>query len=264
MTVYKGDKPAWLQTAIDSIASQTIPPFEFVIVVDGPISDSLDEVLRRYMTQSHIFHVIRLKENHGLAFALNVGLRNCRCPIIMRMDADDYSLPSRYEKQIEVMLSRNLDFIGSNVEEFEGSLDNVISKAVMPVYSDELIRMAKKRNPIRHPSLVIKKSALEAVGAYDAKLLNGQDYDLIVRLLMAGFQGGNINETLVKMRVSPEFYSRRGGWKYFVRMRALKRKLYKIGFYNKWDYFVGVTAHFVSSMIPQKIRKVIYLKLLRS
>lgn len=52
MPLYKNDNPEWLKLAIDSMLNQTIPPSEFVIVVDGPIPDTLKNIVEVYKSQN--------------------------------------------------------------------------------------------------------------------------------------------------------------------------------------------------------------------
>ena len=49
MSVYYKEKPAYLKTSIESMLNQTIPPDEFVIVKDGPLSKELDAVIDTFI-----------------------------------------------------------------------------------------------------------------------------------------------------------------------------------------------------------------------
>lgn len=264
MSVYSGDKPRWVSVAINSMLNQTLPVSEFVVVIDGPISLELTKVLDDFTREDSRFVVVPLNVNRGLPNALNVGLKECSNEIVVRMDADDYSDPARCEKQIHALISENLDFVGTNVDEFSSDDLTPIAHVVLPESNEDILKMAKRRMPMRHPSLVFRKKILENVGGYDNTLLKAQDYDLVVRLLVAGFKCKNIQEPLVKMRVSPDFYKRRGGLKYFKKIQLVKKKLYQIGFYSKTDYAIGTSVHFVSCILPNAFRGFLYNKLLRN
>src|SRR5699024_12827165 len=71
------------------------------------------------------------------------------------------------------------------------------------LFRSEIIEFAKKRNPFNHPCVMYKKSAVKAVGSYqDFYLL--EDYYLWLRMLMAGYQGYNIQEPLLHMRAGSD------------------------------------------------------------
>ena len=103
MSVYGKEKPEYLQASMESMFDQTVPPDDFVLVCDGPLTEELDEVISRLQVKYEILHVIRLSENRGLANALNVGITACKCELIARMDSDDIARPYRCEKEIEIL-----------------------------------------------------------------------------------------------------------------------------------------------------------------
>ena len=115
MCTYGKDNPLWLKTAIESILNQTAKPNEIVLVVDGPVPDELDCVIKEYEA-SPIFKVIRLKENMGHGHARRIGLDNCAFELVALMDSDDISTPERFSKQIEHFKNDNtLDIVGGNI-----------------------------------------------------------------------------------------------------------------------------------------------------
>ena len=99
MSLYKKEKPEYLSECLASILSQTLLPKEIVIVVDGPITPDLSEVLAVYQSKSGLLRLLPQKENKGLGYTLAVGVTACRCELIARMDTDDLMLPSRLETQ---------------------------------------------------------------------------------------------------------------------------------------------------------------------
>ena len=188
--------------------AQTFPTDDFVLVCDGSLSEELDAVIdvkQREMGQ--ILNVVRLAKNVGLGNALNEGIRHCRHELVARMDSDDIAYPDRCEKQIAVFNTHSEVSICSGiVEEFTTDPDTVDTKRVPPETDAEIVEFAKKRNPFNHPCVMYKKSAVEAVGSYqDFYLL--EDYYLWLRMLMAGYQGYNIQEPLLHMRAGSDTVS---------------------------------------------------------
>ena len=120
MSVYKKEKPEYLQMAIESMLKQTIPPNDFVLVCDGPLTRELDSVILTVRDQyPSLFQVIRLSQNSGLGNALNIGLKACKNELVARMDSDDLSLPYRCELQLNAFKKEpELVFCSGNIAEF--------------------------------------------------------------------------------------------------------------------------------------------------
>ena len=103
MSVYSKTNTDDLKMSIDSMLNQTVIPEQFVIVLDGPVGQGLLELLATYQAEySEIFSIVSLKENHGLAYALNEGIKASRNKLIARMDTDDIAKPERCEKQLKM------------------------------------------------------------------------------------------------------------------------------------------------------------------
>ena len=160
MPLYKNDNPEWLKLAVDSMLGQTIPPDEFVIVVDGSLPDVLRNIVAGYEEENKgLFNVHYFEQNRGLGVTLADGVKLCRNELIARMDADDYSVPERCEKQLKVFdICPDCDVIGSNVDEFIGDISNVVARVRLPQTNNEMKDFAKRRCPVRHPTLMYKKS----------------------------------------------------------------------------------------------------------
>jgi glycosyltransferase involved in cell wall biosynthesis len=223
MPVYAKDNPEWLKTAIDSMLAQTLPPSEFVIVKDGKITDELDLILSKYKEENPaLFKITGFPENRGVGLASRLGVETCAFEYIARMDADDYCLPERIEKQfLAFQKNEKLGAVGCMVDEFIGEITNITSHVRLPENHEDIVKFAKKRCPIRHSALLIKKSALLSAGNYgDIRI--GEDYDIAVKLIMHGFELYNLPETLVYMRVSPDFFKRRGGIKFLKKSASFQ------------------------------------------
>ncbi|MDF2685852.1 MAG: hypothetical protein K0S55_1033, partial [Clostridia bacterium] len=97
--VYKNDNPDYFNEALYSIIKQTKKPNEIILVVDGPVTSHIDEIINKYEAEPFI-KVIRLSENIGHGNARRIGLENCSNELIALMDADDISISNRFEKQL--------------------------------------------------------------------------------------------------------------------------------------------------------------------
>lgn len=264
MSVYYKEKPEWLKYSIESMLAQTIPTSDFVIVEDGTLTDELEEIIKFYEREySDLFHIIRLEKNQGLGVALRIGIKKCKYEYVARMDSDDYSYPTRIEEQFKVLDEQpNLGMIGTNVDEFYEEISNVVSYVELPKTQDEIVKFSKTRCPFRHPSLLYKKSEVIKAGNYQDFYLC-EDYDLYIRMIKNGCLCYNIQKPLVSMRIGEDFYKRRGGIKYLKTMLRFKTIQLKDGYFSFWDYLKGCISHTIVCLLPNCIRKNIYIKLLR-
>ena len=109
MSVYNGEK--YLVQAIDSILNQTYQNFEFIII-DDCSTDNSSHILQEYAQKDSRIKIIKKEKNIGIkGFIknLNLGISLAKGKYIARMDADDISLPERFQKQVD-FLENNSDF----------------------------------------------------------------------------------------------------------------------------------------------------------
>ena len=264
MSVYYKEKPEWLDISIQSMLNQTIKTNDFVLVEDGPLTKELDEIVNKYtINNPNLFNVVKLKENVGLGSALKIGIENCKNELIARMDSDDIAVPERCQKQIEKFIKNDeLAICGSNIIEFIDDIQNQQAYRKLPETDTDIKKYMKRRNPLGHPSVMFKKSKVLEAGNYRTYYLC-EDYDMWVRMAQKNAKFYNIQEPLVYMRISEDFYKRRGGFKYLKSMLKFKNEQYRNGFYTTKDYIISSGAHIVMCIIPNRLRNVLYKKILR-
>lgn len=265
MSVYYKEKPKYLKQAIESIQGQTFPTDDFVLVCDGPLNAGLDAVITaKQQEMESALHVVRLAKNGGLGNALNEGMKHCKNELVARMDSDDISCPDRCKKQIAVFnMHPEISICSGIVEEFTVDPGIVDAKRVPPETNVEIVEFAKKRNPFNHPCVMYKKSAVEAVGSYqDFYLL--EDYYLWLRMLMAGYQGYNIQEPLLHMRAGADLYLRRAGWRYAKTQAKLFKFMKQQGFIGNGQYVKSCMIRCGAALVPNWLRKLMIEKVLRS
>lgn len=264
MSVYYNENPIWFDNSINSMFEQTLRPKEFILVEDGKLTEELDEVVNKYLKEfPEIFKVVKLERNVGLGIALKIGIEECSCEYIARMDSDDYSVPNRIEKEFEVFeKDNNIGMVGSNVAEFIDNIENIICNVALPENYDDIIKFSKKRNPFRHPSIMFKKSEVLKAGNYREYYLC-EDYDMWLRMLRNNCKCYNIQENLVFMRISKDFYKRRGGIKYLKSINKLKKEQMSVGYFSKIEYLKSIIPHAIVCLMPNFMRNFIYKKMLR-
>ena len=264
MSVYHKERPEYLKQAIESIQVQSLSTNDFVLVCDGPLNDELDAVIQtKQLEMGENLNVVRLAKNGGLGNALNEGIKHCKNELVARMDSDDIAYPNRCEKQIAVFNTHSEVSICSGiVEEFTTDPNTVDTRRVPPETNAEIIEFAKKRNPFNHPCVMYKKSAVKAVGSYqDFYLL--EDYYLWLRILMAGYQGYNIQEPLLHMRAGSDMYKRRAGWKYAKTQAKLFKFMKQQGFIGNGQYIKSCVIRSGSALAPNWLRKFMFERVLR-
>ena len=264
MSVYYKEKPEYLLESMESIYAQTIPTDNFVLVCDGALTPALDAAISTMQEKyGDRLYVHRLAKNGGLGNALNEGIKHCKNELVARMDSDDIAYQDRCQKQIKVFERHpEVSICSGIVEEFTRNPRIIDTRRVPPETNEEIIEFAKKRNPFNHPCVMYKKSAVEAVGSYqDFYLL--EDYYLWVRMLMAGYQGYNIQEPLLHMRAGSDMYKRRAGWKYVRTQVRLFKFMRDTGFIGSGQYIKSCIIRSGSSLAPNWLRKFMFEQILR-
>ena len=264
MSVYHREKSEFLRQSMESIYNQTVKTNDFILVCDGPLNDKLDKVIEEMQEKfGESLHVHRLAKNGGLGNALNTGIKDCKNELVARMDSDDISYPDRCERQVNVFLHHpEVSVCSGIVEEFTTDPMKVDARRIPPETNDKIIEFAKSRNPFNHPCVMYRKSAVEEVGSYqDFYLL--EDYYLWLRMLMAGYQGYNLQVPLLHMRAGSDMYKRRGGFKYVKSQIALFEFMKRREFITEGQFLKSCLLRGGASLAPNWLRKLMFEKVLR-
>lgn len=262
--VYGKDNAGHFDCALDSIAKQTKLPDEVVLVVDGPISAEIQNVIDKYKGIFQNFITEYLPENKGLGIARRVGTAMCSHELIAMMDADDIAVKDRFEKQLQCFEEDfALSVCGGYIYEFIDNVENVVGVREVPLCNQEIKIFMKKRCPFNHVTAMIKKSELEKSGGYLDWYYN-EDYYLWLRMYLQGSKFQNIPQNLVYVRVGSDMYARRGGIKYFRSEKKLQQYMLKHKIIGHYTYFVNIVKRFIVQVIlPNKIRAFVFQKFAR-
>ncbi len=263
MCVYGKDNPDWFRTAVNSIIDQTKSPDEVVLVVDGPVPEELDCVIKEF-EKKPIFKVIRLEVNKGHGEARRTGLSNCTHELVALMDADDISAPDRFEKQLDLFEKNpGLTIAGSSITEFVGEPENIVGARVVETEDAKIKADMKKRCPMNQMTVMFRKSAVENVGGYIDWYCD-EDYYLWLRLMLGDAQFANTPDYLVNVRVGKEMYQRRGGKKYFLSEAKLQKYMLDNKVIGFGTYSVNIAKRLiVQVLMPNKLRSWVFKKFAR-
>ena len=202
MSVYNGERYA--PEAVESILAQTFRDFEFILIDDGS-TDGSKALLEGYAKRDPRVRLVS-RPNKGLTKTLNEGLDLARGEFIARMDADDVSLPTRFEKQV-AFLRANPDVVcvGARVLRVD-PYGSPLSESDHKLTHEEIDRQLMEEGlgwAITHPVAMMRRDAVAKVSGYREQFRTSQDLDLWLRLAEVG-RLANLPEVLLKYRYHPE------------------------------------------------------------
>ena len=243
-------------------------PDEFILVKDGPLGDELENIIDDFIKECPtLFTIIQNKKNLGLGPALRKGVEKSRNELIARMDSDDYSCPDRCERQLKVFEGDySLGMVGSYEAEFIGEINNIVSIHKKPEKSSEIFKYMRRRCAVLHPTVMYKKSEVIKSGNYQETSVYPlyEDYDLFSRMIFdKKVKCYNIQDTIYYIRTSEDFYERRGGLAYARTALRFKWHLFKRKNISLMDFIISGFGQFLVCILPNKLRKLFYLKVLR-
>ncbi|GAA0352382.1 glycosyltransferase [Morganella psychrotolerans] len=262
LSVYFKENAIFLNDSLNRIINNSEKPTEVVIVKDGPLTDQLNLTIENWEKEyPNIIKTIDLPENIGLGKALNEGIKHCSNEWIFRMDTDDICLPNRFKKQINYLQENpHISLLGGNIEEFNEDMTESNGQRNIAIEHNNILKLAKKRNPFNHVTVAFKKSAVLAVGGYQHHLYM-EDYNLWIRMISSDYKTHNLQDVLVNVRAGTIMVSRRRGLKYIkseLQLAKLKIKL-------KIDTPLSATLIFamrsIPRLLPTSILNIIYKKL---
>lgn len=265
MSVYYKEKAEYLRLAMNSMMEQTVPPDEFLLICDGPLTEELDAVVDEFCEKyPSIMNVIRQKKNMGLGVTLNIGVQRCRNELIARMDSDDIALPQRMEMQLAVMEKYpEISVLGGQIAEFCDDPDQIIAYRKVPTEPAEIRQFIKRRNPMNHMTVVLRKSHVLGVGNYQ-DVPGFEDYFLWSSLVAAGYELRNVKSVCCRVRANAGLYSRRGGTRYFQNTMRVERFLLEKKLITPGEFRENVMLRFAGSvLLPARFRRTFFMKFLR-
>jgi glycosyltransferase involved in cell wall biosynthesis len=199
MSVHNDEE--YLEQAIKSILAQTYGDFEFLITDDSSTDESRS-IIQQYAEHDDRIREFVNAENRGLTKTLNDMLRRVNGQLVARMDADDIARRCRFEKQVRVFESEpSVDVVFGDTCFIDNQGDPVCI-SWRPDES-EIIKLLGTRCYIPHPTVMVRASAIQAVGGYDESYWTGQDHDLWRRMRDHGATFHYLSEVLLDYRLNP-------------------------------------------------------------
>jgi len=210
--VYKNDDPVFLREALTSVFNQSGISFDVHIIVDGPIYEELEVVLKEF---SPDIYITRLPKSMGLGIALNTLFEEKiydKYDIAIRFDADDINYPNRFNTLVNKMLAEDVQLVGSHIYEIDEN-SKIIGSRKVPLSYSKIYWYRNFINPFNHPSTAMNIEALRYVGGYRHCYLH-EDWLLWLYFMKMGYKVENIDDFLVGFRMNKGTIDRRFGTEY--------------------------------------------------
>lgn len=234
-----------LLEALDSLYSQTYKGFK-VVLCDDASTDNTYQIALDYSKKHDNIILLKNEVNRGLNITLNKCLEFADTEYCARMDGDDISLPTRFEKELAFLDTHpEFDIVSCPMLHFDEKGIWRIGKAIEYPQSKDF----KFYAPFCHAPSMVRKSAYDKVNGYstDPRMRRGQDYYLWYKMYKAGLKGYNIQEPLYMMRDDKNAIKRRS---IKSRLRGVKMHLEILrGLNIKYPYFI-VSVNLLKILIP--------------
>jgi glycosyltransferase involved in cell wall biosynthesis len=181
LSIYEASEKE-ITRSINSILNQTFKNFELIIILDFKENKKIEKQINNFKIKDNRIKILKNKDNRGLAYSLNRGIKNSIGEYIARMDVDDFSKKERLEKQLSyIKKNKQIDFVFTWARYF-GEKGKII-KYHNPSnkYCDNLKKNIFKKHLFVHPTLLARTKILKKE-KYDENFRRAQDYELWVRL----------------------------------------------------------------------------------
>lgn len=219
MSTYK-EEESQLRQSIESILHQTYKDFEYVIILDYPENEVHRRIINEYASKDTRIRFYPNEANMGLARSLNRGLKLAKGEYIARMDADDISLPNRFEIQFNYLESHHLDLIGGLTEVIDDNSKTLYKINKVPSDSEKIKKALHYGQVIAHPTWFGKKQVFDDLRGYRLIPLC-EDTDFALRAVLLGYKLSNINEVVLKYRMSSNSVSRSNLYEQYLYLRFI-------------------------------------------
>lgn len=228
MSLYKNDVVEYVRLSVESILNQTYRDLDLYLQYDGLIRPEVDAYLSGIGDERA--HIQRRAENKGLAQSLN-DLLAIVMPMgyefIARMDADDISELNRFEKQMAYLEAhRDVDCLGGAINEIDEKGQNRGKVTRYPCEPDEARAFFCKRNPVAHPTVLMRRSLLEKAGGfYPMDFERNEDTMLWYKAYMGGARIANLPDVVLNFRMTDAMFKQRRNGKVFAKSQLEMRRM---------------------------------------
>ncbi|MFR1755606.1 glycosyltransferase [Thomasclavelia spiroformis] len=222
MSTYK-EEEIFLRQAIESILNQTYKDFEYIIILDNPDNNLHIRIIKEYANLDKRIKFYVNEKNMGLTASLNKGLGLAKGKYICRMDADDISINKRIENQKKYIEENDYDLIGGISQMIDENGKSIYSIKKVPTNMDKIKKALRYNQIISHPTWFGKKEVFDKLNGYRNMPLC-EDYDFTLRAVLNGYKISNIDETVLKYRMTSSSISRSNLYEQYLFAKFITKK----------------------------------------
>lgn len=222
MATYK-ESIECLKQSIESIINQTYNDFEFIIILDNPDNKEHIAFINDYVCKDERIKFYINDKNMGLTNTLNRGLKLAEGKYICRMDADDISELYRMEHQKKYLEENDFDLIGGISQMIDEDGNTIYSIKKVPTNFKKIKKCIKYNQVISHPTWFGKKEVFDKLNGYRNMPLC-EDYDFTLRAIRQGFKISNVNECVLKYRMTKDSISRSNLFEQYLFARYITKQ----------------------------------------
>lgn len=201
------ERPDMIADAIRSILQQTYSNFELHIF-DDSTNDETKAAIDAFHSDPRV-SIHRSAERVGFIRSLNLGLEASKGQYIARMDGDDYSHPERFEKEVTYLETHpDVMVVGGQMNIMDEN-GQITSSRSYPTDGFKLSLFSCVRNPLAHPTVMMRREIVDRGYRYDEFLKMSEDLDFWLRLMNDGYRISNLPDTVLDYRVMGNFLEKR-------------------------------------------------------
>lgn len=244
-----------IKKSILSILEQTFADFELIIIDDSTNNETIKMI--DSFTFDKRLKIVRRSERIGFVKSLNIGLQQAKGKYIARMDGDDISISNRLELQLKYLEEHPLVSVLGGSMYIIDDTDQVLSDKKYPTSEFLLNFYESYRNPLAHPTVMMRKECVENGFFYDESFDKAEDLELWLRLKKSGYVLANLPVFLLKYRINGDLSLKRkhDNWEYNYKARK-KNFNYKTPIFS----MIGLAVSYLYTKLPKSIIRAAYYK----
>ena len=245
MATYK-EPEYMLRQAIESVLTQTYQNFEFIIILDNPENTLHQQIIKEYQEKDTRIRFYINEKNMGLPATLNRAIKFTTGKYICRMDADDVSEPDRFEHQKKYLETKDVDLIGGITQMIDENGKVIYSIKHVPTDVKKIKKALRYNQVLAHPTWFGKREVFTNLDGY-RKIPLCEDYDFTLRAVMNGYTLSNLDETVLKYRMTSQSLSRANLFEQYLYARYITAQYKKNRVAD-----INEAAHYVQSKNKKK------------
>jgi len=243
------DRPAFLQTCIQSVLNQTFKDFEFIIVAEP--DEANVEILKSAADMDNRIKLLINGSRLGLAGSRNKAIEEGSGKYIAIIDGDDYCDLTRFEQQVNFLNKySDVSVLGSNMY-LINEQDKIVGERDYPEMHKKIKGFFLITMGIANPTVMVKRKDIDEVGLFNEKFTKAEDFELWMRFLGNKKRMHNIQQKLVYYRLPPKGVSKRN--RIHLRNIYAARLKYSKSIWKFYLRFPSLFFWFLASRIPEGV-----------